>query len=66
MGPIFAVYYCLTFWMLCITEAVLDRRGIKIPSRFPAEDRFLGYLFVAPIIWPWRMYKLLRLAAQRG
>jgi hypothetical protein len=62
MGPLFGIYYCLTFWLLVVTEAVLLKRGVVIPSRFAVEDRFIGYLFAAPFIWPFRLYKLLRLS----
>jgi hypothetical protein len=61
MSPLFGIYYCITFWLLVVTEAVLVQRGVDLKSRFAHEDRFIGYLFVAPFIWPFRLYKLARL-----
>lgn len=61
----FGIYYCLTFWLLVVAEAVLAQRGVYVQSRFAPEDRFIGYLFVAPFIWPFRLYKLVRLSNQR-
>lgn len=57
----FGVYYCLSFWSLVIAEAYVSNRGqLPIKSQWAAEDRFLGYLFVAPFIWPVQLYRLLR------
>lgn len=60
-GPeLFGVYYCVTFWALVCTEGYLSMvRGVTIKSRWAAEDRFLGYLFTAPFIWPVRLHELL-------
>jgi hypothetical protein len=56
----FGVYYCLSFWALVLTEGFLSlHKQVTIRSRFAAEDRFLGYLFAAPFIWPVRLYELL-------
>lgn len=61
--PIFAIYYCLTFWGLVCAEAyVANAYGVTISKRWAAEDRFLFYLFAAPFIWPVRLVALYRMA----
>jgi hypothetical protein len=60
MAPLFGIYYCLTFWLLVVADAAVTNRGTRIPSRFAPEDRFIGYLFVAPLVWPVQLYRLLR------
>ena len=61
-SQLFAVYYCLTFWALICTEAILVRRGVDLKSRFAHEDRFIGYLFIAPFVWPFRLFQLYKLS----
>ncbi len=61
MSQAFGIYYCLTFWLLVVTEAVLVNRGVDLRSRFAHEDRFIGYLFIAPFVWPFRLFQLYRL-----
>lgn len=60
MASWFGIYYCVTFWLVVVADAVATNRGTRVASRFAPIDRFLGYLFVAPFIWPVQLYRLLR------
>lgn len=53
----FGWYFCISFWALVAFDYVATQtRGVA--TRFAFEDRFIGYLFCAPFIWPARMLTL--------
>lgn len=53
------IYWCLSFWTLVLADAAATRAG-RVQSQWAPEDRFIGYLFVAPFVWPVRLAQLLR------
>lgn len=55
----FGWYFCVSFWALVVIDYVATQVR-NAPTRFAFEDRFIGYLFCAPFIWPARIYTLSR------
>jgi len=70
-GALVQWYYCLAFW----TVAGLDFYRSQIrengagevnSQRYSYADRFVGYLFAAPLIFPARMLRLAAVKAARS
>lgn len=58
-ATVFAWYFCASFWALVVFDYMATQLR-NAPTRFAFEDRFIGYLFAAPLIWPARFYTLWR------
>lgn len=64
-ASIFGAYYAISFWLLVVLDAIVTRMDKTSPNGYPFEDRFIGYIFVAPFIWPARVLELANLNSSR-
>ena len=58
---LFGIYYCASFWTLVALDFLRSEvEGAAVSTRWSFTDRFLGYMFSAPLIFPARLYELVR------
>lgn len=53
-------YWCISFWSLVALDFYSSEVKGQTSTRWSFVDRFLGYLFAAPFIFPARLLALLR------
>lgn len=54
----FGWYFCISFWAVLTADVLITHASAG--ARFSFADRFIGYLFAAPFIWPARLLRLVQ------